>query len=62
MHVKNWYKLDEKSKRSVYEKVQSVRAMQARKIFLKELNVLGHQFKNKTKNPDPVKAKLEELS
>jgi hypothetical protein len=31
-------------------------------IFLKELNVLGMKFQNKRVNPDPDKAKLEELS
>jgi hypothetical protein len=62
MHVKNYHELGPKQKRQVFAKIQSTKAMHARKIFLKELNVVGWQFKNKVKNPDPMKASLEELS
>jgi hypothetical protein len=62
MHVKNYAELAPRESRRVYEKVMNQRSMHARKVFLKELNMLGWQFKNKTKNPDPMKAKLEELS
>lgn len=62
MHVKNYGELGLKQRRQVYEKIQNTKAMQARKIFLKELNVLGWQFRNKTQNPDPQRASLEEIS
>lgn len=62
MHVKNFYHLEEKAKNQIYAKIQSRKAMHAREIFLKELNMVGWQFKNKTANPDPMKASLEELS
>ena len=62
MHVKNYDQLGLKQRRQVYEKIQNQRSLHARKIFLKELNMVGWQFKNKTKNPDPVKAQLEDLS
>ena len=61
LHCKDWWKLDLKKRRTVYEKIQNQKAMHARNIFLKELNVVGWQFKNKTKNPDPVKAQLEDV-
>ena len=51
-----------KSRRAVFSKVQNIKAMHARKIFLKELNVLGMKFKNQNKNPDPLKAELENVS
>jgi hypothetical protein len=62
MHVKNLHELGPRQKRQVFEKIQNQRAMHARKVFLKELNVIGWQFKNKTQNPDPVKASLEQVS
>lgn len=62
MHVKNYTELGLRQRRQVYEKIQNTKAMHARKIFLKELNVIGWQFKNKTVNPDADKAKLEQLS
>ena len=62
MHVKNWSELNLRQRRQVYEKIQNTKAMHARQIFLKELNVVGWQFKNKTINPDSSKAKLEQLS
>ena len=61
MYVKNYKDLGPKQRRQVYAKIQNKRSMHARKIFLKELNMLGWQFKNKTANPDPAKASLEEL-
>jgi hypothetical protein len=62
MHVSNLGSLGPQQRRQVYEKIQNVRSMHARQIFLKELNMLGWQFKNKVKNPDPVKASLENIS
>mmetsp|Transcript_6688 Transcript_6688/g.5814 ORF Transcript_6688/g.5814 Transcript_6688/m.5814 type:complete len:280 (+) Transcript_6688:2-841(+) len=62
MHVKNIGELGEKARRQVYEKIQNQRSMHARKIFLKELNMIGWQFKNKTANPNPAKANLEEMN
>lgn len=61
MHVKNYAELGLKQRRQVYEKIQNQKSMHARNIFLKELNMVGWQFRNKTKNPDPVKASLEDL-
>lgn len=62
MHVKNYYQLGPKQRNQVYQKIQNKKAMHARDIFLKELNMVGWQFKNKTANPDPMKASLEEIS
>lgn len=62
MHVKNYAELGLKQRRQVYEKIQNTKALHARNIFLKELNVIGWQFKNKTINPNADKAKLEQLS
>lgn len=62
MHVKNYHELGPRQRRQVFEKIQNQRAMHARTVFLKELNVIGWQFKNKTQNPDPVKASLEQVS
>jgi len=62
MHITNIHQLGLRQRRQVYEKIQNRRSMHARKIFLKELNMVGWQFKNKTANPDPKKASLEQLS
>ena len=62
MHITNINQLGLRQRRQVYEKIQNKRSMHARKIFLKELNMVGWQFKNKTANPDPKKASLEQLS
>ena len=61
MHVKNGYQLDYRQRRKVYEKIQNTRAMHARKVFLKELNMLGWQFRHKRQQSKSEQPTLSQM-
>lgn len=60
-YVKNYQVLSGKERRVVHSKIQSVRAMQAKEIFMKEMAAISYKLKNTEQSQDPEKKKLENL-
>lgn len=72
MYVKNWAELDLKQRRKIMSHIQAQRSKHAKEVFLKELSVIGKEFK-KSKDAliensrlkgkkDPMKLKLENIN
>jgi large subunit ribosomal protein L47 len=60
-YVQNHKYLNPKEKRVITSKIQSVRAMQAKEIFMKEMAAISYKLKNTKQSKDPMKSKLENL-
>ena len=65
MYVQNWAELDLKQRRRILGKINSMRAMHAKEIFLKELGTLGNRMGSKSgdySRKDPLLMQLEGIT